>query len=190
MEMPFSSTLAAAAGATERLRGCTVARKIALTAFSIFSLPQLTLSVRLCDYADCRTTLSTRCCSAPSARASPTAPRVSARTNKRHHHHCQVCTWRLQRRWATGRWRTYANLGKRVSVAGGLQQGHRVPHAAPGDCKGGGRPGGGGQGVRQPWHWPHALEADQDAFIRKPKRHSPGLLQTLFPRDLSALKCT
>ena len=37
VEMPFSSTLAVAAGATERLRGCTVARKIALLAFSIFA---------------------------------------------------------------------------------------------------------------------------------------------------------
>jgi tetratricopeptide (TPR) repeat protein len=39
---------------------------------------------------------------------------------------------------------------QRVSVAGGLCEGHRVPRAAPGDCKGGGRPGGGGQGVREP----------------------------------------
>jgi hypothetical protein len=37
VEMPFSSTLAAAAGATERLQGCTVARKIALLALSIFA---------------------------------------------------------------------------------------------------------------------------------------------------------
>ena len=37
VEMPFSSTLAAAAGATERLRGCTVARKISLLALSIFA---------------------------------------------------------------------------------------------------------------------------------------------------------
>ena len=33
---------------------------------------------------------------------------------------------------------------QRVSFAGGLCQGHRVPHAAPDDCKGGGRPGRGG----------------------------------------------
>jgi hypothetical protein len=46
----------------------------------------------------------------------------------------------------------------RESVEGCLQQGYRVPRAAPGDCKGGGRPGGGGQGVRKSWHWPHALE--------------------------------
>ena len=32
-----------------------------------------------------------------------------------------------------------------VSVAGGLCKGHRVPHAVPSDCNGGGRPGGGGQ---------------------------------------------
>jgi hypothetical protein len=32
VEMPFSSTFAAAAGATERLRGCTIAPKIALLA--------------------------------------------------------------------------------------------------------------------------------------------------------------
>ena len=39
---------------------------------------------------------------------------------------------------------------QRVSVAGGVFQGHRVPHAAPGDCNyrypgytGGGRDGGG-----------------------------------------------
>ena len=37
VEMPFSSRLAAAAGATERLRGCTVARKISLLALSIFA---------------------------------------------------------------------------------------------------------------------------------------------------------
>ncbi len=35
VEMPFSSTLAAAAGATERLQGCTVARKIALLTFTV-----------------------------------------------------------------------------------------------------------------------------------------------------------
>jgi hypothetical protein len=34
VDMPFLSTLAAAAGATDRLRGCTVARKIALPALS------------------------------------------------------------------------------------------------------------------------------------------------------------
>ena len=46
-----------------------------------------------------------------------------------------------------------------VLVAGGLQQGHRARHSVPGDCKGGGgRPGGGGQGVREPRHLPHALE--------------------------------
>jgi len=50
------------------------------------------------------------------------------------------------------------NNGYRVSVAGGLCEGHQVPHAGPGDCKGGGRPGGGGQDVREPWHWPHARE--------------------------------
>jgi len=51
----------------------------------------------------------------------------------------------------------YRTLGRgllhprqRVSVAGGLQPGHRVPHAVPGDCKGGGQPGGGGRGVRKP----------------------------------------
>ena len=38
----------------------------------------------------------------------------------------------------------------RVLVAGVLFEGHRVPHVAPGDCKGGGRPGGGGHGVREP----------------------------------------
>ena len=37
-----------------------------------------------------------------------------------------------------------------VYVAGGIQQGGRVPHAVPGDDKGGGGPGGGGQGVREP----------------------------------------
>ena len=37
VEMPFASTLGAAAGATERLRGCTVARKIALLALSVFA---------------------------------------------------------------------------------------------------------------------------------------------------------
>ena len=37
VEMPLSSTLAAAAAATERLQGCKVARKIALLALSIFS---------------------------------------------------------------------------------------------------------------------------------------------------------
>mgnify|MGYP000415394778 CR=1 FL=1 len=59
----------------------------------------------------------------------------------------------------------YRTLGRgllhprqRVSVAGGLQPSHRVPHAVPGDCKGGGRPGGGGRGVREPRHLPHALE--------------------------------
>ena len=36
VEMPFSSILAAAAGATERMRGCTVSRKIALLALSIY----------------------------------------------------------------------------------------------------------------------------------------------------------
>ena len=36
VEMPFASTLGAAAGATERLRGCTVSRKIALLALSIY----------------------------------------------------------------------------------------------------------------------------------------------------------
>jgi hypothetical protein len=36
-----------------------------------------------------------------------------------------------------------------VSVAGKLFQVHRVPHAGPGDCKGGGRPGGGRHGVRE-----------------------------------------
>ena len=61
-------------------------------------------------------------------------------------------TWRLQRRWATGRGRAgrTRTYGMRESVAGGLQQGHHVPRAAPGDCKGGGRPGGGGRGVREP----------------------------------------
>jgi hypothetical protein len=39
---------------------------------------------------------------------------------------------------------------QRVLVAGGLCKGHCVPHAAPSDGKGGGRPGGGGQGVREP----------------------------------------
>ena len=48
-----------------------------------------------------------------------------------------------------GEGRADGNLGC-VSVAGGLQQGHRVPHAGPGDCKGGGRPGGGGPGVWEP----------------------------------------
>jgi hypothetical protein len=38
----------------------------------------------------------------------------------------------------------------RVSGGEGLCGGHRVPHTGPGDCKGGGRPGGRGQGVREP----------------------------------------
>jgi hypothetical protein len=38
----------------------------------------------------------------------------------------------------------------RVPVAGGLFPGDRVPHAVPGNCQGGGRPGGGGHGVREP----------------------------------------
>ena len=37
VEMPFLSTLADAAVATELLQGCTVARKIALLAISIFA---------------------------------------------------------------------------------------------------------------------------------------------------------
>ena len=37
VEMPFSSTLAVAADDTERLRGCTVARKISLLTISIFA---------------------------------------------------------------------------------------------------------------------------------------------------------
>jgi tetratricopeptide (TPR) repeat protein len=60
-------------------------------------------------------------------------------------------TWRLQRRWATGRGRA-RRTGTSASrmIRRGLQQSHRVPDAAPGDCKGGGGPGGGGQGVREP----------------------------------------
>jgi tetratricopeptide (TPR) repeat protein len=58
---------------------------------------------------------------------------------------------RLQRRWATGRGRAgRTGTSASVSVAGGLQQGHQAPRAAPGDCKGGGRPGGGGHGIREP----------------------------------------
>jgi tetratricopeptide (TPR) repeat protein len=38
----------------------------------------------------------------------------------------------------------------RIWFAGGLDQDHRIPHAVTGDRKGGGRPGGGGQGVRKP----------------------------------------
>ncbi len=37
VNMPFSSTLAAAASATERLRGCTVAQKTAQLVFSILA---------------------------------------------------------------------------------------------------------------------------------------------------------
>jgi len=59
-------------------------------------------------------------------------------------------TWRLQRRWATGGGRAWhiREPRVRVSVAGGPFKSHQVLHAVPGDCKGGGRPGGGGQGVR------------------------------------------
>jgi tetratricopeptide (TPR) repeat protein len=51
-----------------------------------------------------------------------------------------------------GEVRAYANLGNVYDVrcAGGLFQGHQLPHAVPADCKGGGRPGGGGQGVLEP----------------------------------------
>ena len=48
-----------------------------------------------------------------------------------------------------GEGRAYGNLGIAYRSQG-LCEGHRAPHAAPGDCKGGGRPGGGGQGVREP----------------------------------------
>ena len=49
-----------------------------------------------------------------------------------------------------GEGKAYANLGIAYFLAGGLFQGDRVPHAGPGDCKRGGGPGGGGQGVREP----------------------------------------
>ena len=48
----------------------------------------------------------------------------------------------------------YNTLGIAYQLLGNFserQPGHQVPHAAPGDCKGGGRQGGGGQGVRKPW---------------------------------------
>jgi hypothetical protein len=60
-------------------------------------------------------------------------------------------TWRLQRRGATGRGRagrkqtSGAHISRRGTLARLLST-----HAAPGDCKGGGRPGGGGHGVREP----------------------------------------
>ena len=45
-----------------------------------------------------------------------------------------------------------ANLGnERAPVAGGLFPGDQVQHAGPGDCQGGGRPGEGGEDVREPW---------------------------------------
>ena len=66
-------------------------------------------------------------------------------------------TWRLQRRWATGRGRA-GRTGTWTTRLSRLQQGHRVPHAMTGDCKGGGRPGGGGQGVRKPRNLPLVLE--------------------------------
>ena len=53
-----------------------------------------------------------------------------------------------------GEGKAYGNLGNAYQSQGqgGLCKGYRVPPAAPGDCKGGGRPGGGGQGVREPRH--------------------------------------
>ena len=52
-------------------------------------------------------------------------------------------TWRLQKggRRPGGRGQCVREPWVRVSVAGGLQQGHRIPRAVPGDLKGGGRPG-------------------------------------------------
>ena len=54
--------------------------------------------------------------------------------------------WRLPRRWATGRGRSRVREpGECVLVAGELFQGNRVSRAVPGDCQGGGRPGGKGR---------------------------------------------
>jgi hypothetical protein len=87
--------------------------------------------------------------------------------------------WRLTRRWATGRGRAgrtgtsvartsrclaiakevgnrageggaHGGLGNAHDSLGDFSPGDQVPHAAPGDCQGGGRQGGGGRGVREP----------------------------------------
>jgi hypothetical protein len=52
----------------------------------------------------------------------------------------------------------------RVLVEGGLFQGYRTPHAAPGDCKGGGRPGGAERGVREP-RQPYDSEGAPEAIL-------------------------
>ena len=52
-----------------------------------------------------------------------------------------------------------------VSVAGELLQGHRVPHAGPGDCKGGGRPGGGGQGSNLGTYHTHLNDVKAVAYF-------------------------
>jgi len=83
-------------------------------------------------------------------RTRTSASRIGCRGTSARPSSITCSAWRLQRRWATGRGRAgrtrtlFAGIGRR-----GLQQGHRVPCAEPGDCKGGGRPGGGGQGVRE-----------------------------------------
>ncbi len=52
-----------------------------------------------------------------------------------------------------GEGRAYANLGCAYQSQGYYAKAiRRVPRAASGNCKGGGRPGGGGQGVREPRH--------------------------------------
>jgi len=48
----------------------------------------------------------------------------------------------------TGEGMAYGNLCNGYQSQGDRCQGHRVPHAVPGVCKGGGGPGGGGHGVR------------------------------------------
>jgi hypothetical protein len=46
-----------------------------------------------------------------------------------------------------------------MSVEAGFSQGHQVPRASPGDCKGGVRPVGGGRGEREP-RQPYGSQGD------------------------------
>jgi hypothetical protein len=107
-------------------------------------------------------------------------------------------TWRLQRRWATGRGGQGA-LAPRVRVffAEGLCEGLRVPDVVPGDCKGGGRrvgdsglweprecvPGAGGlfQGDREP----HKVPGDGKGGGRTGRRrHNSCLSQGDFSKAI------
>jgi tetratricopeptide (TPR) repeat protein len=49
-----------------------------------------------------------------------------------------------------GEVKAYGNSATRIIRSGSIPSLYRAPHAGPDDCKGVGRPGGEGQGVREP----------------------------------------